>query len=105
MYWAWYTYYSYDSDTLVYDDQTGVCIAISLSFLVLLLPVCLQYRSLELQSISADQGEGRESRKAEGRQERQHRDRSPPPKYQESEYNTYCHLCFVNKNLVFLKKI
>jgi len=84
MYWAWYTYYSYDSDTLVYDDQTGVCIAISLSFLVLLLPVCLQYRSLELQSISADQGEGRESRKAEGRQERQHRDRSPPPKYQES---------------------
>ena len=92
IYWGWYTYYSYDSDTLVYDDQTGTGLAITMIFLLLLLPVCLQYRTIELQLAGGgthDDGDRHGDIKIQRhhlRHERhRQRDRSPPPKYHESE--------------------
>ena len=92
LYWSWYTYYSYDSDTLVYEDQTGTCLAITFIFLLLLLPVCLHYRSVELQ-LSGGGGPSADERdchrvgdaKRHHHRHHRHRDRSPPPKYHESK--------------------
>ena len=85
VYWSWYTYYSYDSDSLVYDDQTGVCLLLTGTFLLALLPVCLHYRNIELhQDQEADQGKTRRHLRPHRRHAGQHRDRSPPPKYQET---------------------
>ena len=92
LYWGWYTYYSYDSDTLVYDDQTGTCLVITLVFLLLLLPVCLQYRSIELHLARGGGGGGHHDEDREAKRHHHHRqdrqrqrDRSPPPKYHESK--------------------
>ena len=94
LYWSWYTYYSYDTDTLVYEDQTGTCLVITFIFLLLLLPVCLHYRSVELQ-LSAGDAHNVDDRdrhrvgdiKRHHHRHHRHRDRSPPPKYHESKFN------------------
>ena len=86
LYWSWYTYYSYDSDSLVYDDQTGVCLVLTGTFLLALVPVCLHYRNIELTQ-DTGAGEGDKTRRHLRHHRRhadQHRDRSPPPKYQET---------------------
>ena len=93
LYWSWYTYYSYDTDTLVYEDQTGTCLVITFIFLLLLLPVCLHYRSVELQ-LSAGDAHNVDDRdrhrvgdiKRHHHRHHRHRDRSPPPKYHESKF-------------------
>lgn len=91
LYWSWYTYYSYDTDTLVYEDQTGTCLVITFIFLLLLLPVCLHYRSVELQLSGGDTHnvDDRDRHrvgdiKRHHHRHHRHRDRSPPPKYHES---------------------
>lgn len=88
LYWGWYSYYSHDSDTLVHSDQTGTCLVITAIFLLLLLPVCLHYRGLELHHHSAGGGHGSSDTSAKlrhhGPRGHRHRERSPPPKYHES---------------------
>ena len=88
IYWGWYSYYTYDTDTLVYDDQTGTGLVVTMVFLVLLLPVCLHYRSIELQQDVDTENDRQEDVKIHRhRHERhRHRDRSPPPKYHESKF-------------------
>ena len=88
VYWSWYTYYSYDSDSLVYDDQTGVCLVLTVVFLVAVLPVCIHYRNIELEQVSRTRESADKETRRQARPHRRHhcreRDRSPPPKYQES---------------------
>ena len=84
LYWSWYAYYNYDTDRLVYEDQTGLCLVLTLIFLVLLGPVCLNYRNIELlsQHGRASSGTKRTRRRSDRERERA---RSPPPKYQETQ--------------------
>ena len=76
-------------------------------FLLLLLPVCLHYRGLELQHHhSAGGGHGSSDTSAKlrhhGPRGHRHRERSPPPKYHESELQSFkqtlamleCYYCF-----------
>ena len=84
LYWSWYAYYSYDSDRLVYEDQSGLCLGLTLIFLLLLGPVCLNYRNIEL-TLNPRGSEGnKRTRGQSGRQRNRDRERSPPPKYQET---------------------
>ena len=85
LYWSWYTYYSYDNDTsLLYDDKNGVCFVLTLIFLLLLGPVCLNYRNIELNTQEGRTSAGTKRTRAQGRQRERGRARSPPPKYQEA---------------------
>lgn len=93
LYWGWYAYHSNDSDDMsyVYDDMTGLGLIVTLIFLVLLIPVCLHYRSIELQQGGGSQSVDRErqgdikTRRNQHRHDRhRNRERSPPPKYHES---------------------
>ena len=95
LYWGWYAYHSNDSDDMsyVYDDMTGLGLIVTLIFLVLLIPVCLHYRSIELQQGGGSQSVDRErqgdikTRRNQHRQDRhRNRERSPPPKYHESKF-------------------
>ena len=83
LYWSWYAYYNYDSDRLVYEDQTGLCLVITLIFLLLLGPVCLNYRNIELLSHHGRASAANKRTRGHQHRERE-RPRSPPPKYQES---------------------
>ena len=83
LYWSWYAYYSYDTDRLVYEDQTGLGLGLTLIFLLLLGPVCLNYRNIELTLHHQRGSEGNKRTRGPGTRERE-RGRSPPPKYQES---------------------
>ena len=83
LYWTWYAYYNYDTDRLVYEDQTGLCLLLTLVFLVLLGPVCLNYRNIELTTQQAGTRAGTKRTRGQNYRERE-RARSPPPKYQES---------------------
>merc|ERR1719282_919423 len=57
-----YASHSNDSDDMsyVYDDMTGLGLIVTLIFLVLLIPVCLHYRSIELQQGGGSQSVDRE---------------------------------------------
>ena len=67
--------------------RTGL--VVTMIFLVLLLPVCLHYRSIELQQNADTETEGQEDVKIHRHRHERHRprDRSPPPKYHESTLN------------------
>ena len=107
LYWGWYAYHSNDSDDMsyVYDDMTGLGLIVTLIFLVLLIPVCLHYRSIELQQGGGSQSVDRErqgdikTRRNQHRQDRhRNRERSPPPKYHESKF-TFKYFQFYIKTL------
>lgn len=80
-YWCWYGYSSYHSEDLaVYDDQaSSIGLLLTVLYLLLLLPVLLLYRSLELdQTQTLDQQPTKIERHNWGHTRR------PPPKYHES---------------------
>ena len=106
LYWGWYAYHSNDSDDMsyVYDDMTGLGLIVTLIFLVLLIPVCLHYRSIELQQGGGSQSVDRErqgdikTRRNQHRQDRhRNRERSPPPKYHESKFTFLNISSFISK--------
>jgi len=75
-YWCWYAYSSYYCEELsVYDNQaSSIGLLLTVLYLLLLLPVLLLYRSLEL-----DHGQEHQPRRIE-RYDWKHT-RRPPPKY------------------------